>query len=256
MAQSITIDVDGTPVEAWLSTPTPAGPGVLLFMDALGLRDQIGRMCDRIASWGFTVLAPNVFWRSGTAAETSPTTDLTIPENRAAFFEHAGPRVQSLTADLAEHDIPFYLAALREASDGDEVGVTGYCMGARLAVRAAGIDPQVVAVGGFHGGGLVTDAPDSPHHALAHARAEFVFGHADQDRSMTPDNVADLGRALADAGLTASNEIYPGSPHGYTMSDASSYDEAGAERHYRELEHLLRRTLTPASPTAAPTSGH
>jgi carboxymethylenebutenolidase len=245
MAQLINIEVDGQPVEAWFSARAQPQPGVLFFMDALGLRPQIGRMCDRISSWGYTVLAPNLFWRSGTARETSPTADLTVAENRAAFFEHAGPRVRGLTAEIAGHDIPYYLSALRglAATAGDEVGVTGYCMGARLSVRSAGLDPQVVAVGGFHGGGLVTDEPDSPHLALATAKAEFVFGHADQDRSMTPENVEALGQALDRAHLRASNQIYPGSPHGYTMSDSSTYDESGAERHYRELHDLLDRTL-------------
>ena len=142
-------------------------------------------------------------------------------------------------------DIPSYLAALRQHSAGDAVGVVGYCMGARLAVRAADLDPAVVAAAGFHGGGLVTDDPDSPHRGLPQARAEFVFGHADQDRSMTPEAVAALGEALAAAGLTATNEIYPGSPHGYSMNDTSMYDEAGAERSFEELHALLDRTLRP-----------
>ncbi len=116
-------------------------------------------------------------------------------------------------------------------------------MGARLAVRAANLDPGVVAAAGFHGGGLVTDDADSPHAGLPRARAEFVFGHADQDRSMTPEAVERLGQALAEAGLTATNEIYPGSPHGYTMNDTSMYDETGAERSFVELRALLGRTL-------------
>jgi carboxymethylenebutenolidase len=121
--------------------------------------------------------------------------------------------------------------------------VVGYCLGARLAVRASGLDPAVVAVAGFHGGGIVTDDPDSPHLALASARAEFAFGHADNDRSMPPEAVERLGRALAEAGLTATNEIYPGSAHGYSMADTSMYDEAGAERSFEVLQDLLARTL-------------
>ena len=99
-------------------------------------------------------------------------------------------------------------------------------MGARLAVRTADLDPEVAAVGGFHGGGLVTDAEDSPHRGLPTARAEFVFGHADNDRSMPPEAIVTLGEALRGAGLTASNEVYEGAAHGYSMSDTSMYDEA------------------------------
>ncbi len=231
---------DGT-AEAYL---TGTGPGVLFFIDAIGLRPQIARMADRIAAWGYTVLAPNTLYRSGSAAETSPgpDEDLRQPGGREAFFQHTGPRIAELTPERQREDIPVYLAALREHAPGD-VAVVGYCMGARLAVRAAGLDPQVVAVAGFHGGGLVTEDPASPHLALADARAEFVFGHADQDRSMTPEAVAALGEALADAGLTAMNEIYPESPHGYSMDDTSMYHRPGAERSFEELRGLLDRTL-------------
>ncbi len=233
---------DGT-AEAYL---TGSGPGVLFFIDAIGLRPQIEQMCDRIAGWGYTVLAPNILYRSGTAAETSPTGDLRAPGAREAYFEQVGPRISALTTDGVVRDIPAYLAALREHSSGGPgglVGAVGYCMGARLAVRAAGLDPAVVAVAGFHGGGIVTDDADSPHLALASARAEFAFGHADNDRSMPPEAVERLGLALADAGVTAVNEVYPGSPHGYSMADTSMYDEAGAERSFGVLQDLLNRNL-------------
>jgi carboxymethylenebutenolidase len=230
---------DGT-AEAYL---TGSGPGVLLFIDAIGLRPQIERMCDRIADWGYTVLAPNTLYRSGTAAETSPDGDLRAPGAREEFFQHTGPRMAELTTERLEGDIPAYLAALREHSDGTEVGVVGYCMGARLAVRAANLDPEVVAAAGFHGGGLVTDDPDSPHVGIPQAHAEFVFGHADNDRGMPPEAVERLGRVLSDAGLTATNDIYPESPHGYSMADTSMYHEPGAERSFEELQALLGRTL-------------
>jgi carboxymethylenebutenolidase len=230
---------DGT-AEAYL---TGSGPGVLLFIDAIGLRPQIEEICDRIADWGYTVLAPNTLYRSGTAAETSPRGDLREPGAREEFFQDVGPRIAELTSARAAQDIAAYLETLREHSEGDRVGTVGYCMGARLAVRAAGLDPAVVAVAGFHGGGLVTDDPDSPHLGLPSARAEFVFGHADNDRSMTPEAIERLGQALADAGLTATNEVYPGSPHGYAMADTSMYDEAGAERSFEALHGLLDRTL-------------
>jgi carboxymethylenebutenolidase len=231
---------DGS-VEAYL---TGSGPGVLFYIDAIGLRPQTEQMADRIASWGYTVLAPNVLYRSGTAAETSPDGDLTAPGTREAFFEKVGPRIAELTPDRAESDIPVYLAALREHADGDRVGTVGYCMGARLAVRTANLDRGVVACAGFHGGGLaVQDDARSPHAGLSDARAEFVFGHADQDRSMDTEAVARLGDALAAAGLTAKNDVYPGAPHGYSMNDTSMYEATGAERSFDELHALLDRTL-------------
>jgi carboxymethylenebutenolidase len=247
MVHAIEIATDGGSAEAYVARPAGEGPhpGVLLFIDAIGLRPRIAEMAQRIADWGYVVLVPNVLWRSGTAEETTPKADLTQPGEREAFFAKAMPRVRALSADLAEADIGVYLRTLRGLPGvaGGPVGVTGYCMGARLAVRAANLDPGVAAVGAFHGGGLVTEEPDSPHRGIPASRAEYVLGHADGDRSMPRAAIEELGRTLAAAGLTASNEVYAGAAHGYSMADTSTYDEAATERHFAELEALFARTL-------------
>lgn len=233
--------------EAIVATPPGgSGPGVLFFMDAFGLRPRIEDMATEIASWGYVVVAPNVFYREGTVADLAPNGDLTALQGRESFFRVAGPRIGRLSADLAERDNAAYLRALRSLPGvtPGPVGVVGFCMGARLAVRAAGRNPETVAAcAGFHAGGLVTDAPDSPHLELPTARAEFLFGHADNDRSMTPENVADLDAALAGAGLTARNEIYAGAPHGYTMADTSSWNEDAFTRAFASLRDLFARAL-------------
>ena len=234
--------------EAIVATPPGgSGPGVLFFMDAFGLRPRIREMAEQIASWGYVVLAPNVFYRDGTVSEVAPQGDLTSPEGREAFFQVAGPRIGHLTSDLAVKDNDAYLAALRSQPGvtPGPVGVVGFCMGTRLAMRAAGHHPgEVAACAGFHGGGLISDAPDSPHRELATATAEFLFGHADNDGSLTPQNAEDLGAALVEAGLTATNEIYEGAPHGYTMSDTSSWNEAAFVRAFANLRELYARTLS------------
>jgi len=97
-------------------------------------------------------------------------------------------------------------------------------------------------LGGFHAGGLVTDAPDSPHRSLGQVRAELYFGFADNDQSMTPEHVAELERALDEAGIAYRAEVYEGAAHGYTMADMPVYDEGAADRHYEELFALLDRT--------------
>lgn len=237
---------DGT-AEGWVGRPDDgAHPGVLLFMDAFGIRSQIREMAERIAGWGYVVLAPNVFHRSGTVGELEPRADLRRPEEREHAIRSAMGRVGALTPDLAERDIPAYVDALRSlpgVADGP-IGVTGYCMGARLAVRAACLRPDVVAAcGAFHGGGLATDDERSPHRGLRRSKAAFYFGHADRDKSMGPQAIARLDRALDDAGLEHVTEVYADAPHGYTMADTSSYDEAAAERHYVALRDLLDRTL-------------
>ncbi len=242
---------DGT-AEAWASRPAGDGPhpGVLFFMDAFGIRPQIEQMADRIAGWGYAVLAPNVFHRDGSVAELVPRVDLREPAGEDVKAQ-AFARVRALTPDRAEPDIDAYVSALLGlpgVADGP-IGITGYCMGARLAMRAACRHPEaVVACGGFHGGGLATDADDSPHRGLPQARAAFCFGHADHDRSMPPEMVERLDRALDDVGLEHVTEVYAGAAHGYTMADTTAYDEAAAERHYVALEALLRRSLAGRSP--------
>ncbi|WP_255770007.1 dienelactone hydrolase family protein [Pseudarthrobacter sulfonivorans] len=245
----IEIQAAAGPAEALVVRPgTGEGPfpGVILYMDAFGLRPRIEEMAQRIADWGYVVLAPNVFYRDGSAAELAPTVDMTTPEGRAAAGNAAFPRVGHLTADKALPDIDAWVAAL-ETLDGvapGPIGTFGYCMGARLAVRTATAHPEVVAAcGGFHGGGLATDGADSPHLGLGNARARFVFGHADHDQSMDADAVARLGSALDAAGLKASNEVYTGAPHGYTMADTSMFHADATERHFTELRALLDATL-------------
>ena len=237
---------DGT-AEAYVARPDDGEhPGVLFFVDAIGLRPQTMAMADRIASWGYVVLVPNTLYRSGTAAQTSPDRDLREPGARAAFFRRAMPRVRALTPSRATADAVAFLAQLRALPGvaAGPVGTTGYCMGARLAVHTAGSFPdRVRAVGGFHGGGLATDKAESPHRSIAGSRASYVFGHADGDAAMTPAQVAVLEEALVAAGVPHRNEICPGAAHGYTMADTSEWHEPSAERHYAELRELLDTTL-------------
>ena len=228
------------------STGTGPFPGVIFYMDAFGLRPRIEEMAQRIADWGYVVLAPNVFYRDGTVDQLAPAGDMSTPEGREAAGKAAFPRVGRLTSDKALPDIDAWVSALAglDGVASGAIGTTGYCMGARLAVRTATAHPEVVAAcGGFHGGGLATDEPDSPHLGLVNAKARFVFGHADNDRSMAPDAVARLGAALRDAGLEASNEIYEGAPHGYSMADTSAFHPEATERHFEELRALLDGAL-------------
>lgn len=239
----ITIDMSGGSAEAYLVGQD--GPGVLLFMDAIGLRPQIESMADRIASWGYVVLAPNLFWRDGRADDLAPSADLRIAENREAFFATGVmDRVASITPELARADAAIWLARLAEHASAGPVGTTGYCFGGRLALRAAADFPdRIAAVGMFHTGGIVTDGADSPHLVVPGVRAEVLARHADHDRSNTPEQIAAFNDVLDAAGVRYSTAVYPDAPHGYTMADTSMYQEDGAEWHFRELRDLFGRTL-------------
>lgn len=242
MTTTIEITTADGAAEAYLEGE---GPGVLFYMDGFGLRPRIAEMADAIAGWGYTVLAPNVFYRDGSVAQLEPKVDLTVPENREAFFT-SGPRLRigSLTADRVRADAEAWVGELRRHCTPGPIGVTGYCMGARLALWTAGQFPDdVKAVGGFHGGGLVTDEPESPHRSIAASTAAYVLLHADNDPGLTPEHVAVLEHELTARGAEHVNEIVPGAPHGYTMSDTSSWDAAACDRHFAELRALLRRTI-------------
>jgi carboxymethylenebutenolidase len=231
--------------DAYLTRPKgESGPPVLFIMDAFGLRPRIEEMADRISEHGYVVLAPNVFYRGG-RAPVGPMPDFAAPDGRAKFMQTIRPLMEQLTPEAAASDGRAYLDYLAEIAPGP-VALTGYCMGARFAWRIAAAHPdRVAAVAGFHAGGMVTDAPDSPHLAASSVRAEVYFGHADEDPNMAPEQIATLDRALDEAGVHHRTELYHGAKHGYTMSDSPVYDEAATERHFRELFALLERALAP-----------
>ncbi|MFT4044979.1 MAG: dienelactone hydrolase family protein [Gordonia sp. (in: high G+C Gram-positive bacteria)] len=245
--------LDGT-AQAYVSTPadptTPATaggrsphPGVLFFVDAIGLRAQTKKMADRIASWGYTVLVPHVFYRDGSAAELAPAHDLLNSDTRAEFIATAMPRVRALTPELAERDLIAYLGALEQLTPGP-VAAIGYCMGGRLALHAGALRPDIVtALAMFHTGGLVLDSPDSPHRMLAAVQATVLAIHADNDRSMPAQAIARFEHALIEAGVIHSATVYPGAEHGYTMADTGVYHHEAAEYHYTQLHKLLANAL-------------
>ncbi|GAB49956.1 dienelactone hydrolase family protein [Mobilicoccus pelagius] len=245
MNEMLTITTDAGRAEAYLTRPdAQERPGVLMFMDAIGVRERTKEMADRIASWGYVVLLPNVFYREGTVAELAPDMDLTDPEQRKEFGEISGPRVKAYTPDLSNPDTQAWFDTLGQYAS-TPYGTVGFCMGARLAIRAAALHPDdVAAVAGFHGANLVEDdAEDSPHLLLPRTNADYLFGHADNDTMNDADAVAELERRLEQAGLTYSSAIYPDAPHGFTMADTSSYQDMGEKRAFAELEPFFARTL-------------
>ena len=249
-----TVDVatpDGV-ADAYLARPGEGPhPGVLLVVDAFGLREQIERMADRIAAEGYVVLAPNVFYRHGRAPVVS-LDGIEDPEKREDVFGRVFPLVRGWTPEQIASDGGAYLDRLESLVEGP-ISLTGYCMGGRAAWRIAAAHPgRVAAVGGFHVGGLVTDGGDSPHRdADRLVGSEVYLAFADHDRSATPEQIAAVERALADAGVPHRCEVYEGAAHGYTMADTPAYDEAAAERHYTELLALLARVSGSSSATAA-----
>lgn len=217
--------------------------GVLFVMDAFGLRPTIAEMVERIARDGYVVLAPNVLYRAG----RSPLVDqdeLGDPERRSEAFARLRPHITGLGRERVAADGAAFLDALADAGAEGRVAVTGYCMGGRVGWWLAVTHPgRVAAVAAFHTGGLVTDGDDSPHRAAADVRAELLFGFADEDPSMTREQIATLERTLDETGVRATVGVYDGARHGYTMADQPVFDADARERHFAELGALLERGL-------------
>ena len=211
-------------------------------MDGIGIRPVLHRMADRIAADGYYVLLPNLFYRRGRAA-LSDAAEILKPENRLKLMD----LVLSVTPDRVVRDAEGFfrfLSAQKDASAGSKVGLTGYCMGGSMVVRiAAHHADRVAAAASFHGGRLVTDAPDSPHRLLGRITTELYFGHADHDQGMPVEAIARLEEALKAAGARYRTELYTGALHGFTMADLPVYNQAACEQHWDRLLDLLRRNL-------------
>ncbi|SCL30739.1 carboxymethylenebutenolidase [Micromonospora rhizosphaerae] len=233
--------------DAYLVRPHGDGPfpATLMFMDAFGLRPRLAEMAEHLAARGYLVLVPNLFYRAGRA----PLVDLSglgDPTQRGALFEKLSPMIGALNRDTIARDTAAYLdflAAQPGVAPGP-VAITGYCMGGMNALRAIEAHPdRIAALASFHAGRVVTDAADSPHLRLGSVTGELYFGHADNDPSMTAEQIATLEKALDAAGVTYRSEVYTGAHHGFTQADTPMYDEQAAERHWAALFDLLDRTF-------------
>jgi carboxymethylenebutenolidase len=238
--------VDGV-ADAYLVRPDGAGPhpGVLMYPDAFGVRPRVQEMADRIAERGYAVLAPNLLYRGGRAPQFD-LSGLANPEERGRIFQKIFPQIQALDAAGITRDTAAYLDFFHaeEGVDPGPVAIVGYCMGGTNALRAIEAFPdRITALASFHAGRLVTDRPDSPHLRVGNITGEVYFAHADKDQSMTPEQIRTLEEALDAAGVRYRSEVYPDAPHGFTMADTASFQEAGERRHWLNLFEVLDRAL-------------
>lgn len=234
---------DGT-IDAALARPKGEGPwpAVILWTDIWGLRDVFRDMAERLAANGYAVLVPNVYYRLPPAEQPNKRGDFGQPGMRETMFALK----DSLTRDRVGDDARAALAFLdaQPFVSGAKIGVAGYCMGGPIAMwTAAALGDGVAAAASFHGAGLATDHPDSPHRLAAAYAAELYFGNADNDPFLPPEQVATLEAALRASNVRFTSELYEGAPHGYAVADGPAYDEAAAERHWAALTGLLKRTL-------------
>jgi carboxymethylenebutenolidase len=224
----------------------PAGngpwPAVLVFMDGLAIRPAMLELGERLATLGYYVLLPDLFYRSGPYEPMDPHVVFSDPEQRKVLMEKfiaptTPAKIMSDTRAFLE-----YLAAQPQVLPGG-IGTTGYCMGGLMSLTAAGTYPeQIVAAASYHGGRLATDAPDSPHLLAPKMRARLYIGGAIEDQSFPDDMKARLEQALTEAGVDHRIETYQ-AKHGWVFRDTPVYDAAAAERHWQSLDELFAATL-------------
>ena len=236
---------DGT-ADAALFYPQGKGkwPAVLIWTDIGGLRPVFRDMGKRLAAQGYVVLVPNPFYRKGRAPAVTDGLDFGKPEGRAAMIQLAG----TITAPNAvENDAPAFIAFLDAQPQTDKkkkAGTQGYCMGGPLVYRTAAVSADRIAAGvTCHGGGLVTQTPASPHLLIPKMKAEIYSAVAANDDQRAPTDKDVLKKAFADAGKTARVEVYDGCNHGWCVKGSAVYNEAGAERAWKELSDLYKKKL-------------
>ena len=242
---------DGTCDAALLHPRTGSHPGVLLWPDAFGLRPSMRNMAKRLAAEGYAVLVPNPFYRVTKA-----------PFSDASHFDFGNPadreKIQPLMASVnapghAEKDALAYIAFLdaqKEVNTTKKIGTQGYCMGGALVMRTTAALPDRVGAGAsFHGGGLVTDKPDSPHLLAPKIKAGMYFGVAANDDARQPEAKDKLKEAFADAHMPAEVEVYAGTLHGWCVPDMPKqngtpiYNKPAAERAWSKLLALYQANL-------------
>jgi carboxymethylenebutenolidase len=227
-----------------LHVPDSGGPwpGVVVFPDAGGPRKVFRQMGDHLAGLGYVALVPDVYYRQGDYPPFDFATAFSDEQERARLFGFMG----SLTNELIIADAGAYADFLlaRPEVRGPAIGTTGYCMGGRMSMLAAGgIGAKIGAAASFHGGRIaVADDPASPHLAAGRMTATVYVAGAVEDRSFTPAQAELLERALTAAGVDHTVEFYP-AHHGFAVPDNDTYDPAASARHWEALRLLYHSRL-------------
>jgi carboxymethylenebutenolidase len=234
---------DGTcPCHAYAAPGDRPAPAVIFYMDGIGIRPDLRAMAERLASNGYFVLLPNLYYRGGATPAFDPATMMTDPVQRDRMMK----LLRSVTPDGVMADTRAFLEYLGDEPrvSGSRVGCVGYCMGGSVALRAAGTFPdRIAAAASIHGAGLATDAPDSVHRLVPKIRGSVYVGVAGIDPWLQPGETERLREALEAAGTRHQIDDYPGVHHGFAANGTPHYDRAAAERHWERILALFGEAL-------------
>ncbi|HSG89452.1 MAG TPA: dienelactone hydrolase family protein [Pseudomonadales bacterium] len=219
-------------------------PVVLFYMDAPGKREELHDMARRIASVGYYVVLPNLYYRQTREFEITPGSD----DSRKRMFE----LMYATGNDMVVRDTAAMLDFVDAQAEADSahVGCVGYCMsGPFVVAAAAGHADRIACAASIYGARLLTDRDDSPHLSLGDVKGELYFAMAEHDEWAPKETVEQLQAALDAAGTNYDLEWYPGAHHGFAFPKREGiYDKTSAERHWQRLFSLFRRTLGPGRP--------
>jgi carboxymethylenebutenolidase len=241
--QQVDIDTGDGATQTFIVHPERGGPHpiVLFFMDAPAIREELRDMARRLATCGYYVMLPNLYYRSG-VMELADLPPLPQADATQRMFELMG----NLSIDKVLKDAEALIAHADDdpAAAPGPIGTLGYCMSGQYAVNAAARFPErVAAAASIYGTSLVTDRGDSPHIVAANADAEIYFACAEFDRWAPLETVEALASAVADDERRAEVELYPGVEHGFAFPARAAYNKEAAERHWERLVSLFGRNL-------------
>jgi carboxymethylenebutenolidase len=230
---------DGTADCYFVHPASGTGAGVLIWPDIFGLRPAFRQMGKRLAESGYSVLVVNPFYR----VKKAPTS----PNGAATPIAEVRPLAQGLTETTHMTDAKAFIGWLDKqapVAKNRKIGTQGYCMGGPMAFRtAAAVSDRVGAVASFHGGGLVTDQPNSPHLQAAKSKAHFLVAIAANDDQRAPNDKTVLKETFAKVNLPAEIEVYEGAAHGWCPPDSGVYNEPQAEKAWSRLLAMYGKAL-------------
>jgi carboxymethylenebutenolidase len=231
---------DGTADCYFVHPASETAAGVLVWPDIFGLRPAFRQMGKRLAESGYSVLVVNPFYRT----KKAPTAEA----GAATPIAQVMPLARGLSETTNMTDAKAFVAWLDEqaaVAKNRKIGTQGYCMGGPLAFRtAAAVSERIGAVASFHGGGLVTDQPNSPHLLAAKSKAQFLIAIAANDDERAPNDKTVMKETFAKANLPAEIEVYAGAAHGWCPPDSSVYNEPQAEKAWGRLLALYGKALS------------